>query len=126
MLRASPESVFALAQSAMERGDWEGFFGCLDRTDLKKLARLGISPVGEDPQGAYARFCIDYGVPVEQLEEVKSLLDAIQASARQMVVFACWRSLEGGQPGCVVAAVAPAPRSGPGLGSCHRRLPAIH
>ncbi|NEV60403.1 hypothetical protein [Thiorhodococcus minor] len=84
MSRASPESVFALAQSAMERGDWEGFFGCLDRTDLKTLARLGISPVGEGPQGAYARLCIEHGVPLEQLEEVKTLLDAIQASARQM------------------------------------------
>ncbi|NEX22777.1 hypothetical protein G3480_21140 [Thiorhodococcus mannitoliphagus] len=84
MSRASPESVFALAQAAMERGDWEGFFGCLDRTDLKKLARLGISPVGEDPQGAYSRVCIEHGVAVEQLEEVKTLFDAIQTSARQM------------------------------------------
>lgn len=45
MSRASPESVFALAQAAMECGDWEIFFGCLDRAVdvcLKSIKDLAL------------------------------------------------------------------------------------
>ncbi|AFL73440.1 hypothetical protein [Thiocystis violascens] len=84
MSRTSPEAVFVLAQAAMERGDWETFFACLDRSDLKPLASMGI-PVGEDPGGAYSNVCLEHGVPVEALQRVRACAEAIQDSAQRMM-----------------------------------------
>lgn len=84
MSRTSPEAVFALAQAAMERGDWETFFACLDRSDLKPLARMGI-PVGEDPGGAYSTLCLEHGIPVEALQRVRACAEALQYSAQRML-----------------------------------------
>ncbi|NEX21789.1 hypothetical protein G3480_15970 [Thiorhodococcus mannitoliphagus] len=84
MSRTSPEAVFALAQAAMERGDWETFFACLDRSDLKPLAKMGI-PLGEDPDGASSRLCLEHGIPAEALQRVKACAEALQDSAQRMM-----------------------------------------
>jgi hypothetical protein len=78
--RKSPESVFAIAQEAMERGDWETFFECLDRSDLMRLARMGI-PVTDDAGDAFSTLCIESGIPAEALENVKILAQDLLASA---------------------------------------------
>lgn len=80
----SPESVFAAAQGAMERGDWEAFFSCLDRTDLMRLAAMGI-PVDEEADSIEFRQCVEYGIPIEELNAVKSLADEIRVSSCAMM-----------------------------------------
>lgn len=80
----SPESVFATAQDSMERGDWEAFFSCLDRTDLMRLAAMGI-PVDEEADVIEFRQCVEYGIPIEELNAVKSLADDIRVSSCAMM-----------------------------------------
>ncbi|MBK1723617.1 hypothetical protein [Thiocystis violacea] len=84
MSRTSPEAVFAAAQAAMERGDWETFFACLDRSDLKPLAKMGI-PLGADPEGASSSLCLEHGIPAEALQHVRACAEALQDSAQRMM-----------------------------------------
>ena len=80
MPRTTPESVFTTAQQAMERGDWKAFFECLDRSDLMRLATMGL-PLGGDPGDAYYALCIEHRIPPEALDRVKALGKDIQTSA---------------------------------------------
>lgn len=80
MSRISPEAVFALAQAAMERGYWETLFACLDHSDLNPLAKMGI-PVGEDPEGASFKLCLEHGIPLAALQRIRTCAEALQDSA---------------------------------------------
>lgn len=80
----SPESVFATAKNAIERGDWETFFNCLDRTDLMRLAAMGI-PVDEEADSSEFMQCVEYGIPVEELYAARKLADDIRISAYAMM-----------------------------------------
>jgi hypothetical protein len=62
MPRAGPAAAFANAREAMERADWEAFFGCLDRSDLLRLAMAGI-PLGDETSDPLYALCIESGVP---------------------------------------------------------------
>lgn len=83
MPRTSPESVFAAAQEAMERGDWEAFFECLDRSDLVRLARMAV-PVSGDAGDELAALCVEYGVPADALGNVESCARAVRESAQAL------------------------------------------
>lgn len=91
MSRGTPESVFATAQEAMERGDWETFFDCLDRRDLLRLAGMAFGLAGG------ARLCMEHGIPAEALGRVEALARDINESGRAMVREA------GGSPGAATA-----------------------
>lgn len=84
MQRTSPESVFAVAQGAMERGDWEAFFECLERSDLMRLAKMGVVVTGEHSH-AFSSLCLEHGVPVEALETVRNLMQTLSDSAQAIV-----------------------------------------
>lgn len=84
MQRTTPESVFAIAQEAMERGDWETFFECLDRRDLLRLAGMGVAVTGEVGQ-TFSTLCLEHGIPAEALERVKTFAQGISESARAML-----------------------------------------
>jgi hypothetical protein len=85
MPRTTPESTFALAQQAMERGDWEAFFQCLDRSDLLPLAKMGIAGIPNGGDQALAALCVEAGIPATALENVKTIADEILASAQAMM-----------------------------------------
>ncbi|HVP62147.1 MAG TPA: hypothetical protein VMT11_16405 [Myxococcaceae bacterium] len=65
----------------MERTDWEAFFECLDRSDLTRLAKMGVAISGEHGP-AFAGLCLEHGVPVEALKTVKGLMQALSESAQ--------------------------------------------
>jgi hypothetical protein len=73
-----PHAVFARAQAAMERGDWETFFGCLDRAELLVIARNGVkflaasAPAVRSPLRSVL---VDHAFP----------LDALDAQGRDIV-----------------------------------------
>lgn len=81
--KAGPEGVFATAQQAMARGDWEAFFACIDRRDLLRLAGMGFgSPApGSD---AFRSMCHEHGIPEDALDQVDGCGRAIVESAREM------------------------------------------
>lgn len=84
MTRTSPQSVFAIAQQAMHRGDWETFFECLDRRDLMRLAAMGVDAAGEAAR-PFTDLCLAHGVPAEMLQRVESLAKDIAESAHAML-----------------------------------------
>ena len=79
MQRTTPELVFAIAQEAMGRGDWEEFFECLDQRDLLRLAPM----VFDVPGGA--SLCLEYGIPADALKHIETLIQDINESGRAML-----------------------------------------
>ena len=86
MSRETPESIFATAQEAMERGDWEAFFACLDHRDLLRLAGMAFGLTGG------AGLCLEHGIPADAMGRVEALAKDIDESGRAML-----RELGGGQ-----------------------------
>jgi hypothetical protein len=68
----------------MERGDWEAFFQCLDRSDLLPLAKMDIAGIPNGDE-ALAALCAEAGIPATALENVKTFADEILASAQAMM-----------------------------------------
>lgn len=85
MPRTTPESVFQIAQQAMERKDWETFFECMDRSVLLLLGKMGIAGAVDNDRGAYYDLCIESGVSPEALERVQALARVIRASAEAIL-----------------------------------------
>jgi hypothetical protein len=79
MLRTTPELAFAIAQEAMGRGDWEGFFECLDQRDLLRLAPM----VFDVPGGA--GLCLEHGIPADAVKHIETLIQEINESGRAML-----------------------------------------
>jgi len=85
---ATPEATFSEARQAMERGDWEGLFACLDAADVKKVARnlfsLFATATGAN-HDAFRQICGRYGIPPAAIAEIQARGRAITESARQPI-----------------------------------------
>lgn len=63
--RESPQAVFATAQAAIARGDWEAFFACLDQTELLRIAKNGVGFLAASPpEPATQALCATHGFPL--------------------------------------------------------------
>ena len=73
---ATPEETFAEARAAMQRGDWEGVFACLDAGDLRRIASNGIARfmTFSGPADTFARLCAAQAVPPDALAAVREAL----------------------------------------------------
>jgi hypothetical protein len=72
----------------MERGDWEGFFACLDRDDLIRIAENGVARFmagGETTTTRFAGLCGEHAVPEENILALGALLQQMAESARASV-----------------------------------------
>lgn len=75
---ADPQAVFAHAQTAIARGDWETFFGCFDRTELLVIARNSVKALTAVPSPP--------GSPIRALFAQHAFpLDALEAHGREIV-----------------------------------------
>ncbi len=81
----SPESVFALAQNAIARGDWESFFPCLDMADLRRIAAMVMPLACATDSDRLAEVCRDHGVTDGHLERIRAAQIEIAASAAAIV-----------------------------------------
>ena len=81
MDRSSPQSTFAAAQQAMQRGDWEVFFACLAAKDLKRIAAIGMLCVDGDGAAAFVELAIAHGVPADDVDRVRRTGEDIVVSA---------------------------------------------
>lgn len=81
MDRSTPEACFSSAQQAMNAGDWDGFFACVDTASLQRLAVMVIALVADSQHEAFASSCRELGLPDEALGDVRRSLDAVSASA---------------------------------------------
>ena len=68
---ADPQAVFARAQAAIARGDWETFFGCLDRTELLVIAGNSVkllTGVPPPPASPIRALFVQHAFPLDTLE----------------------------------------------------------
>lgn len=80
--RESPQAVFATAQAAIARGDWETFFACLDQTELLRIAKNGVGfLLAGPPDPAVAALCATHRFP---LDDARARGQRIVDSAKAM------------------------------------------
>lgn len=87
MAPRSPEQVFGDAQAAMERGDWVGFFRCLETKDLLRLGANHVAGLlNEQPNvsAAFARLREDHAIPLAALEGLRALTREMMESAQRI------------------------------------------
>jgi hypothetical protein len=85
MSRRTPEETFTEAREAMERGDWEGVFACLDPADVAKIAKntfarflLASGSAGD----VFIQICARHGISEATLGDLRGRGLAITESAR--------------------------------------------
>jgi hypothetical protein len=80
---SSPDAVFARAQDALARGDWEAFFACLDRTELLVIARnsaKALAATPADPASPTAALFAAHGFPLDLLRaRGQEIIDSARA-----------------------------------------------
>jgi len=79
MSMSTPEETFAAAQAAMERGDWDELFACLEPGDVGRVVKNGLSGLGRDVR--VEELCREAGVE-------PALVDSARALAAQMATAA--------------------------------------
>jgi hypothetical protein len=85
MARRTPEETFAEARAAMERGDWENVFACLDPADVARIARNTFARflvAGGAAGDAFLQICARYGISEATLADLRARGRAIGDSAR--------------------------------------------
>ena len=85
MARTIPEEAFAEARAAMERGDWDGFFACIDPDNVRVVAENGLGRflMGDETTAArFSTLCREHGVPEAAVSELRGKLQQISDSAR--------------------------------------------
>jgi hypothetical protein len=77
------EGVFADAQSAMERGDWDAFFRCLDRRSLLKIAKNSFQGIvnSDIDQDMLNR----HGISIEVIQRIRATWQSLAMSAAEVV-----------------------------------------
>lgn len=91
MARTTPEEVFAEARAAVARGDWDGFFQCLDRDDLLRIAENGVTRFlagGEATADTFSAVCAEHGVPDGLISGLRTRVQQVAESARASVTHA--------------------------------------
>jgi hypothetical protein len=88
MPRGTPEETFSEARAAMERGDWEGVFACLDPADVTKIAANTFARflmAAPDEADVFVQLCGRHGIPEAVIAEIRARGRAITESARQPI-----------------------------------------
>lgn len=86
-MRDTPEAAFAEASAAMDRGEWHGFFACIDRDSLMTIAENGVGRfiAGGDRYAAmFAGLCARNGIPADMPEKLRAAAARIVESAGAM------------------------------------------
>jgi hypothetical protein len=89
MARTTPEETFAQARAAMERGDWEGVFACLESDNLRRLGENSIAHFmngGDRAMDAFVALCGEHGVPPDKVSALRSGLQRMAESGRAAIV----------------------------------------
>jgi len=86
IVRSTPEETFAEARSAMEHGDWDGFFACLVQDNLIRIAEnsvgLFLNSSGS-AAGIFDKLCHDNGIPKEKIDALRGCAEHIVRSAAE-------------------------------------------
>jgi hypothetical protein len=88
MARATPEATFTEAREAMERGDWDGVFACLDPADVKRIASNSFArflAAGGAAADVLTQLCGRHGLAEARLADMRARGRAIVESARQPI-----------------------------------------
>ena len=86
MPRGTPEETFGEARAAMERGDWEGAFACLEPADVAKIAKNTFARflmAGGAAADAFLQICGSHGISDATIADIRARGQAIIQSGRQ-------------------------------------------
>lgn len=85
MAPISPAEVFADARSAMERGDWNAFFPCLDREDLVRIAKNSVKGlINQDAVGLQA-LSAELSFPAEAIDRLRDVERKMAGTSDEIV-----------------------------------------
>jgi len=88
MSRTTPEEAFAEARAAMEQGDWDGFFACLDQDNVARIAENSVARflmADGATADVFTALCNEHAVPKERILALRTLLQRISESAKVSV-----------------------------------------
>ena len=88
MPRGTPEETFAEARAAMERGDWEAAFACLDPADVTRIAKNTFARflmAGGAAADAFLQICGRHGISEATIADIRARGQAILQSGRHPV-----------------------------------------
>jgi hypothetical protein len=91
MARTTPEETFAEARAAMERGDWEGVFACLEADNLRRVGENSIAHfmnAGDSAAAAFTALCGEHGVPSDKVSALRARLETMAESGRAAIAHA--------------------------------------
>ena len=80
MPRGTPEETFGEARAAMERGDWEGAFACLDPADVARIAKNTFARflmAGGAAADAFLQICGSHGISEATIADIRARGQAI-------------------------------------------------
>ena len=80
MSMSTPEETFAVAHAAIEKGDWDALFACLDPGDVRRVVRNGLSGLGRDDR--VEELCREAGVEQALLDSAKALASRMGTAAQ--------------------------------------------
>jgi hypothetical protein len=88
MTANTPEEVFRSAQDAMARHDYDAFFQCIDRNDLRRVTNNSMKlflSLGAGPRMTeFKAVCARHGILPEQIDHIVEQGERIIESARSM------------------------------------------
>jgi hypothetical protein len=85
MAPTSPAAVFTDARAAMERGDWNAFFACLDRDSLVRIAENSFKGlINRDTAGLQA-LCAEFSFPADAIDRLRSVERTMARLAEEIV-----------------------------------------
>src|SRR5688572_13634479 len=91
MARTTPEETFAEARAAMERGDWEGVFACLESDNLMRIGQNSVAHFmngGDRAMQTFVALCGEHGVPDDKVSTLRGPLERMAESGRAVMARA--------------------------------------
>lgn len=82
---ATPQDAFLLAQAAVLRGDWEGFFPLIVHEDLERLAQRGVMATTCTDGSCFRGVCLEHGITVTDLDHLQHLAQQVSSSAERIL-----------------------------------------
>jgi hypothetical protein len=91
MSRTTPEETFAEAREAMERGDWEGVFACLESDNLMRIGQNSVAHFmngGDRAMPTFVALCGEHGVPDDKVSALRGALERMAEWGRAVMTRA--------------------------------------
>ena len=88
MAPTSPATVFDDARAAMERGDWNAFFACLDRDALVRIAENSFKGLINRDTAWLRALCAEFSFPADVIDRLQGVEQTMARLAEEKLKLA--------------------------------------